>query len=227
MLVSILFCLWVQDPYVLILKNEQRLEVQAEPNCDTKRCVVVLMNGQKTSLPAGLIDQPKTERINAQLAEARQAEADARAAETAKAAKTEKEKKEKYIAVKSTRKLPRYERDQNQVTGGSSNESASEALGPPVVYTYDNDDPVYLMEEKRQRFEDHYIITCKIKVNAPAGARDITVGMKVNFTDSAPQSMEQDIQGQFNYNDVSTVRFRVPSEDEILQTSFTISAATI
>ena len=80
-------CLWVQDPYILVLKNDKRIEVREEPQCSGQRCVVILMNGEKTSLPSSLIDQSKTNQLNKALAEERERQAAKLRAEEEKAAK--------------------------------------------------------------------------------------------------------------------------------------------
>ncbi len=214
-----LSCFAAEDPYVLFLTNNQRVEVQAPPECEGQRCVLVLTDGSRISLPANLIDQERTRRYNEEMARRKQEQEEAAAAAAEEAGDSQEEREP--VTLTSVAQMPVYDRSRNTVSG-TAGPVAPEPLGPPQVRNFSSEDPVYVSKETITRFADGYRIEYEVKINNSAGARNVALSIKVNYANEAAQELTQDL-GDMSFGDVKTAAFALEMSDEILFTSYQIT----
>lgn len=236
MISALLLCLTFlpqeTPPYVLWLKNNKRMKVQAPPDCNAKRCLVTLLNGEVTSLPAGLVDLERSKTYNEELAtkreEARLAKEKA-AAEKAEAEAKEAEKnKNRRIVLTADDELPKYDRSRAGTSGTASPDTGGGSLiGEPRVTTFSSDQPVYVAREVLSRYEDRTVLACDVNVAGVDAVSKVVVSVQVNFDTAPTRTMSQTITTPLKKGDVATATFTIPENDEILRVSYSVEATTV
>lgn len=212
-------------PYVLVLKNKQLVELQKPPEYKDKLVYLLHVSGKKMTLPVSMVDQEQTERYNVALQEHREKakrETERLAAEAAAVA-TEAPAPPPVIKIDNNRDLPEYDRSSNSVTG-FQNETVA-APQDVKTFTYKSDDGVYLAQETQTRFADRVVLEGLLKVNHPGQVSEIMVTLDVSLSESGSQQLKKKATPDAGTRgDQLTVRFEIPTNEEVLRTQFSISA---
>ena len=220
------------EPYVVVLTNSKTLKVKAVPSFEGNRCVVTLLNGEKTSIPAAMVDIQQTEFLNHRMMEVREAtaratvEAETEAADAASG--TEPPPETPVIVLRNAKDLPES-RPVNSVTGFDQPVSDDDpADAPPEERTFTSEDPVYLSRERIVKLRQGYRIECELGVNEPTGAQNVTLALRVQFASQPPGEYTANVDApRLAFGETARVSFRIPIEDRIMQTSYQVSGDLI
>lgn len=215
--------LFQEDSYILVLSNGRKMEVRSAPQIEGRLCYVTLLSGERSSIPASLVDQEKTENYNRELRERREMAA---AVEEAVSLEPEKEQPKKSITLRSYDELPSFDRSTGSVSGTASPSDApsENMIGSPRESIYTSEDPVYLAKERIVRFEDHYRVECDVKVNSPVGAKNVKVYLRVYYINQPADRLEQSVgDGSISYGETAKVVFILNKSDDIIQTSYSVT----
>jgi hypothetical protein len=220
----LLFLFQSEAPFVVVLKNNQRIELQEPPNYEKNLVFLHHVNGQKMSLPANMVDKAKTESYNKALKEHREKLQREAERMKAQAAAEQGEPEPPPVIVINTKEVPEYNRAQNSASGFAEPAEAEEQ-GESRTFDFTSTDPVYIAREKQTVFSNRVVIEAILKVNHPGQVSNVMVTLNYRLLDSGENQMSQPatpataIRGE-----ELSVRFEIPTEDKVVLTQFTIQA---
>ncbi|CAM2069534.1 hypothetical protein SCOR_29445 [Sulfidibacter corallicola] len=229
------------EPYVVVLNNNQIMRVKQPPLFDGRLAHLVLLDGRRTTMPTKMIDQRKTLDKNRQLAMQRQAEAFAAEQQAAEEAQNPPEKEEpkepKKIVLTSSAELPDYSRSDNNIAReevpqeeAAEGEEATPGLLPKesITRAHASDDPVYVSEEVITSTDTGYQIKCTLAVNEPTGVADVQLRMTVKLEDGQTiERQQRTVPNKINYGETNVITFDLQTDRRIQSINYTLASSVL
>lgn len=213
-----LFLPAAEQPYILWLKNNKTMKLRQAPECNASRCLLILMNGEQTTLPSRIVDLSRSETYNKELKARIEAAAQKKAAEEAEQlAKLEKEKeklKNKRIVLTSDDELPKYDRNRGSTSGVVTVDE--EPLGAPLERTFrPSANNIYVAAESLTSYPSYHILKATVNNDVAKGVSWIELSAKILFDNKAAQEMKQRVEGPFAKGVTIPVTFKIPETDKV------------
>jgi len=217
-----------EAPYVLVLKQGQRLEIQGVPTYDGKFAYFTTLDGEKSMLPLHVVDREGTKTYNDELAAKREADmvAESQLAED----ETQDEEEPKDIRILRRSQIPAYDRESNVtvatgVAGNEQGDLGEDVIGSPKVTQWQSQDAFFISKETVIRKSNGWEIRCEISSNHPTGVSNLTVSMVAHFEGGEQFNLSESPEpNQIEFGETGEVVFDLDSTAEILRTDYTLTA---
>ncbi|MCB1041720.1 MAG: hypothetical protein KDC35_02210 [Acidobacteria bacterium] len=223
MIICFLFCLIPisGDTSFLVLNGGKVLEIQGEARFEGQFVYFTQLNGEKSMMPAKIVDRDQTKAYNDQIA------MEAQAAMEAETAAPAQEEKHKPINITIDDDIPAYSGSANTSVGELVVETTDDSEGlieSPRVQNWNSSDDIYVSQEEVRRYADGWGFKVSVSVNDPRGFSGLKVSMKAWFEDGSVEVNELPVTPeQLNRNQIGTASFRVTKSSALVRTEYSIT----